>query len=242
MDNFKRFMTFSRGERIAIITIVSMIVIMLIAKYLIIKNPPKRDYFKHDLDSIVARREAVLDSLRTADSLSRLSKASRSSKNTTTQRNTVYRTTKPVIQQDTIVKKSYHNAPTIINLNTADTTQFKQLPGIGSSFAKWIVSYRERLGGYCETEQLLEVYHMDSARYNEFKNFVKIDSLFIPEKLKINYETFKSLLRHPYLEYDDVKKIVNHREHKGLITSWQQLEQVLGDGANPRLKYYIDFE
>lgn len=41
MDNFKRFMTFSRSERIAIITIVSMIVIILIAKYIIINNPPK---------------------------------------------------------------------------------------------------------------------------------------------------------------------------------------------------------
>ena len=69
MDNFKRFMTFSRGERIAIITIVSMIVIILIAKYIIINNPPKRDYFKHDLDSIVARREAVMDSIRRADSI-----------------------------------------------------------------------------------------------------------------------------------------------------------------------------
>ena len=69
MDNLKRFMTFSRSERIAIITITSMIVIMLIAKYIIINNPPKRDYFKHDLDSIIARREKVMDSVRRADSV-----------------------------------------------------------------------------------------------------------------------------------------------------------------------------
>ena len=62
-------MSFSRSERIAIITIVSVIVIVLIIKYIIVNNPPKRDYYKHDLDSIVARREFVMDSIRIADSI-----------------------------------------------------------------------------------------------------------------------------------------------------------------------------
>ena len=76
MDNFKRFLTFSKGERIAIITIVSLIVIVLIIKYLLILNPPKRDYFKHDLDSIIARREMVLDSVRRADSVEKATASS----------------------------------------------------------------------------------------------------------------------------------------------------------------------
>ena len=69
-------MSFSRSERIAIVTIVSVIVIVLIIKYLLINNPPKRDYFKHDLDSIMARREAVLDSVRRADSIEKAAKSS----------------------------------------------------------------------------------------------------------------------------------------------------------------------
>ena len=243
-DNFKRFMTYSRGERIAIITIVSMIVIMLIAKYIIINNPPKRDYYKHDLDSIIARREKMLDSIRIADSLSRIS---RITKNSRVSSKTSNKTTKQ--QKDTINKGFLHSAPlhyasvemTIIEINTADTTLLKQLPGIGGAFAKWIVNYREKLGGYCETEQLLEVYRMDTARYDAIKDFVKIDSLFTPNKLKINTDAFKILLKHPYLEYEDVKKIVNYREQKGMITSWEQLSKVVGDGINPKLKYYIDY-
>ena len=243
-DNFKRFMTYSRGERIAIITIVSMIVIMLIAKYIIINNPPKRDYYKHDLDSIIARREKMLDSIRIADSLSRISKIT---KNSRVSSKTSNKTTKQ--QKDTINKGFLHSAPlhyasvemTIIDINTADTTLLKQLPGIGGAFAKWIVNYREKLGGYCETEQLLEVYRMDTARYDAIKDFVKIDSLFTPNKLKINTDAFKILLKHPYLEYEDVKKIVNYREQKGMITSWEQLSKVVGDGINPKLKYYIDY-
>lgn len=244
-DNFKRFMTFSRSERIAIITIVSMIAITLIAKYLIINNPPKRDYFKHDLDSIIARREAVFDSIRIADSIEKTNKIKKdkaclvptgNSYNKQRPKQVITRT------DNTCVVRNAEQAIIIVDLNTADTTLLKRLPGIGSSFAKRIVEYREKLGGYCETVQLLEVYRMDTARYNEIKDYVKIDSLFVPNKLKINSDSFKILLKHPYLEYDDVKKIVNHREQKGFITSWEQLRNIVGDGVNPKLRYYVDYQ
>ena len=247
MDNFKRFMTFSRGERIAIITIVSMIVIMLIAKYIIINNPPKRDYFKHDLDSIIARREKMLDSIRIADSLAKktakANKIPRYARNDKKKHAETAETKKtPTKRTDKACLVPTSNACVAIDINTADTTLLKQLPGIGSAYAKWIVDYREKLGGYCETEQLLEVYRMDTARFNSIKDYVKIDSTFTPNKLRINSDAFKVLLKHPYLEYEDVKKIVNHREQKGMITSWEQLSKVVGDGINPKLQYYIDYQ
>lgn len=245
MDNFKRFMTFSRSERIAIITIVSMIVIILIAKYLIVNNPPKRDYFKHDLDSIIARREAVLDSIKVADSIAKTKPVISSKPRAKRKGNREISAKKPY--QSTQMKEisplsSVGRNDVVLDLNTADTTLLKQLPGIGSSFAKWIVDYREKLGGYCETEQLLEVYRMDTVRYHEIKDHVKTDSDFIPNQLKINSDSFKILLKHPYLEYDDVKKIVNYREQKGMIASWEQLTKIVGDGVNPKLRYYIDYQ
>ena len=248
MDNFKRFMTFSRGERIAIITIVSMIVIMLIAKYLIILNPPQRTYFVHDLDSIIERRNAMLDSIRIADSIEKQ----------TAKRNKIprfARNDRTVISSEPRAKREGNREiseisplpavgrnDVVIDINAADTTLLKQLPGIGSAYAKRIVEYRVKLGGYCETDQLLEVYGMDSLRFNGLKDYVKTDSLFVPNKLRINSDAFKVLLKHPYLEYDDVKKIVNHREQKGLITSWEQLTKIVGDTINPKLRYYIDYQ
>ena len=261
MENFKRTMTFSRSERIAIITIVSMIVIILVIKYLIIKNPPKRDYFKHDLDSIIARREAVLDSVRIADSIAKVMsfRAQRSGvEKSSTKANKIpryARNDRAVIWSEAkrnreISDKLYEISPlptvgrndVVIDLNTADTTLLMQSPGIGGAYAKWIVNYREKLGGYCKTEQLLEVHRMDTVRFNEIKDFVKIDSTFTPNKLRINSDAFKILLKHPYLEYDDVKKIVNHREQKGMITSWEQLTKIVGDKINPKLRYYIDYQ
>lgn len=240
-DNFKRFMTFSHGERIAIVTIVTMIVIMLTAKYIIINHPPKRDYFKHDLDSIIARREAVLDSMQKADSIQKDNACLAPTGFYNTSPTPIVRH-KHTSKQKTVKASTDKACLVIIDINTADTTLLKQLPGIGDAYAKWIVNYREKLGGYCETEQLLEVYRMDTIRYNAIKDYVKIDSTFVPDKLRINSDAFKILLKHPYLEYDNVKKIVNYREQKGLITSWEQLTKVVGDAINPKLRYYIEYQ
>ena len=237
-------MTFSRGERIAIITMVSMIVIMMIAKFIIINNPPKRDYFKHDLDSIIARREAVLDSVRRADSIAKQTakqnEIPRYARNDRTVISSGVKRNREISEISPLpaVGRNY----VLIDINTADTTLLKQLSGIGGAFAKWIVNYREKLGGYCEIEQLLEVYRMDTARYNGFKDYITINSHFVPNKLRINYDAFKVLLKHPYLAFDDVKKIVNHREQKGMIASWEQLVQVVGYAINPKLQYYIDYQ
>lgn len=244
-NRLKSYFAFTKNERIAIITIVSMIVIILVIKYLIITNPPKRDYFKHDLDSIVARREFVMDSIRVADSIEKEQKMKKdkaclvptgNSYNKQRPKQVITRT------DNTCVVNNAEQAIIIVDLNASDTTILKQLPGIGSAFAKWIVEYRTKLGGYCESEQLLEVYKMDTARYEGIKDYVKIDSTFVPNKLRINSDAFKVLLKHPYLEYEDVKKIVNHREQKGFITSWQQLKTIVGDAINPKLRYYVDYQ
>ena len=234
MDNFKRFLTFSKGERIAIITIVSLIVIILIIKYLLILNPPKRDYFQHDLDSIkraIANDKEVPHPFGVRNDSG--STANPKQHSTTPQQTK----SKPARRVPTAVAVTEP-----IDINIADTTMLQQLPGIGGAYAKWIVDYREKLGGYCETEQLLEVYRMDTNRFNDIERFIKIDSTFIPKRLRINSDAFKVLLKHPYLEYDDVKKIVNYREQKGLITSWKQLTKIVGDEINPRLRYYIDYQ
>ena len=49
------------------------------------------------------------------------------------------------IQRDTLVK---YQPGTVVSLNSADTTELKKIPGVGSSIARMIVNYRERLGGF----------------------------------------------------------------------------------------------
>jgi competence protein ComEA len=77
---------------------------------------------------------------------------------------------------------------TIIDLNTADTAQLTQLHGIGASFARRIVSYRDRLGGFINKEQLKEVFGIDSEKYAGLQSQVKVDAVRI-RKIDINKAT-----------------------------------------------------
>lgn len=83
-----------------------------------------------------------------------------------------------------------------IDLNTADTTLLKRVPGIGSSFARRIVKYRDLLGGYYVVEQLQEVYGMDRERYNAIYPYFTVGTAVRPLTLTID-----SISYHPYLSW-----------------------------------------
>ena len=128
----------------------------------------------------------------------------------------------------------------IIEINSADTNTLDELPGIGPAFARRMIKYREMLGGYAYPEQLKEVYGMDSARLSGFIQQIRIDTSGI-RKLDINKATFKELLAHPYLEYEQVKAIVRFRDKKGFLQSPGELVAagVLADSLWDCLSHYL---
>lgn len=137
-------------------------------------------------------------------------------------------------------KKEKKFEPIIVELNAADTAQLKKLYGIGSSFAKRIVKYRELLGGYRFKEQLLEVYGMDSARYLPIAENLLVDTTY-RNKINVNTADFKTLLRHPYLSKNQVKAIVNYRKQHGVFSSVSELKKIhlIDKEAYAKIKPYI---
>ena len=99
----------------------------------------------------------------------------------------------------------------MVELNSADTTRLKQLRGIGSGYAKMIVAYREKLGGFYKAEQLLEVYKFPDETYQKIKHQLQVDTTLI-RKIKINHATVKQLKSHPYISYYQALSIVENRE------------------------------
>ena len=128
-----------------------------------------------------------------------------------------------------------------IEINSADSSELTGLYGIGPAFASRIVKFRNLLGGFYKAGQLLEVYGMDSIRYSGFANDIKVDTTVIV-KINLNTAGFRDLLRHPYLDYEEVKSIINFRDHKGPFSSPEQLwsDSVLDikrkEGLHPYLR------
>jgi len=111
-----------------------------------------------------------------------------------------------------------------ISLNDADTIDLQQLPGIGPSFARRIVKYRDLLGGFCTKEQLLEVYGMDSTRYAAIQGYVTVNPDIV-RKMNINTISIKEMTRHPYFEFYVAKSILNYRNGIGSYTDIAQIKE-----------------
>ena len=67
---------------------------------------------------------------------------------------TVRHTPQLYITETVPVENIKYKTGTILDLNRADTTELKKVPGIGSGIARLIVGYRQRLGGFYQIEQL----------------------------------------------------------------------------------------
>lgn len=113
----------------------------------------------------------------------------------------------------------------MVELNSADSLDLVQLYGIGPSYAKRILKYRDLLGGFVSKSQLWEVYGMDSVRYNLIAPHITVDAQNI-RRMDINSAALDQLKRHPYIDYYQAKAIVQTRERAGLFAHIDDLKQV----------------
>ncbi|MGI6013994.1 MAG: ComEA family DNA-binding protein [Oscillospiraceae bacterium] len=62
------------------------------------------------------------------------------------------------------------SAEGLVDLNTADAEQLKQLPGIGDVLAERIIAYREEHGGFSSIEEIMNVKGIAGGRFAEIKD------------------------------------------------------------------------
>ena len=96
------------------------------------------------------------------------------------------------------------------DINRADSAAFDALPGIGPYYAARMIEYRNRLGGYSRTEQLLEIKGIDSEKYEKFADLVYAGD-FPPFRLWTLPED--SLALHPYIGKHAARGIVLFRDN-----------------------------
>jgi len=135
-------------------------------------------------------------------------------------------------------KKALH-----INLNTADTTELKRLPMIGSGRAKKIILYRNILGGFIQVSQLKEVYGFHDSIYDVIKDLVFVESGYIPNKVFINKMDNKEMARQPYFR-TIANLIVNYRKEHGAFKNEKELRKIMAleEATISRIGPYINFD
>ncbi len=128
-----------------------------------------------------------------------------------------------------------------IDINTADSAAWVALNGIGPGFAKRIMTFREKLGGFYQVDQLKEVYGLDSLWVKENKAILKVGA-GVYRFLAINQVEWKDF-KHPYLPYGQSKVVLAYRKQHGVLKDFEALEkiQLLDLVAWKRLKPYLSF-
>ena len=68
------------------------------------------------------------------------------------------------------------------------------MPGIGEYFSKAIVNHRDKLGGFIDYDQMLEIYGMDTLKLELIEPFFFLDTLSVT-RLSLNSSSIKDLLK-----------------------------------------------
>ncbi|GHU72502.1 competence protein ComEA [Bacteroidia bacterium] len=145
--------------------------------------------------------------------------------------------------QSQFAKTEKFTAGTVIELNAADSTGLIKISGIGPAFARRIIAYKNRLGGFHRIEQLQEVYGMYEELYVKIIPFLQIDNQLITP-LSINRSSLDRLKMHPYINFYQAKAIVETRKKKGKIENIDELK-LLEEFSNDdwiRISPYLSLE
>ncbi|MBQ6957351.1 MAG: helix-hairpin-helix domain-containing protein [Bacteroidales bacterium] len=131
-----------------------------------------------------------------------------------------------------------------LELNTADSAALVSLHGIGPWYARKILDYRDRLGGYYDKNQLLEIDGLDAARYEGFADDITVDPGRI-HRLDLWHASDSLLIRHPYLGPRGARSVLRYRQLYD-STRWTLTdlahEQVLPQENIEKLKKYIEIQ
>jgi competence protein ComEA len=129
-----------------------------------------------------------------------------------------------------------------VELNAANQEILETIPGIGPYFAKKIIAFRDKLGGFINQEQLLEINKMTSEKLLALQEYISFD-LELIRKININEAAAEELSIHPYISWNAANAIVKFREQHGIYKSLDEIlkTRVIDNDLFLKLKPYLTF-
>ena len=223
------YLTYNRSEQRGIfvlsLVLLGMIIVQAVIPAETFQNVPDFQAFSSEISAFEAAWKKAADS----DSIARVRKYMNN------------RTKFGTYHHDTANPMLITHKPILtVDLNTADTFELQQLRGIGPAFARRIVNYRDRLRGFNDPKQLLEVFGMDTARFASIEPNLKVTKDSI-RPIDINTVTFKELLRHPYFPFAITKNIMIYRQKNKTFKTLEELKNIQGvnDSLFSRMIIYL---
>lgn len=143
--------------------------------------------------------------------------------------------TKTIIEPATVSteikteRKEYNTV--VVDINHADTATWKQLKGIGSTYARRIVNFRNKLGGFVSVDQVGETFGLPDSVFQKVKPQLRFSGSSI-NQIDVNNSTIDELKAHPYIGFSVANAIVQYRSQHGNFSTITDLQKIGAiDGA-----------
>ncbi len=137
--------------------------------------------------------------------------------------------------------KAADRLPVQLDINAASEAEWQYLPGIGPAYARKIVAFRKKLGGFCSIAQVGETYHLPDSVFARIESQLVLASPWT--RIPVNSADAETLQAHPYISYKQARLIVNYRDQHGDYGDISFLERirVLDTAWIARIGPYLDF-
>ena len=130
-----------------------------------------------------------------------------------------------------------------IDLNTAIAEDLQKIRGIGQVLSTRTIKYRNLLGGFTSFSQLKEVYGLSDTLISAFEYEFYLDSTKLDE-ITINTDSIIHLSKHPYINFNLARAIVNYRKANGEYKSVEDIRQIkiMTDSLYQKLYPYLSIQ
>lgn len=113
-----------------------------------------------------------------------------------------------------------------IEINTADSLQWEQLPGVGAYLTSKIMKNRKKLGGFLSVDQLTELNIIQDSVFQKISTYLTVNSTLI-NKININTADYKTFITHPYFTKETANAILKYRKQHGDFKDVKHIRRII---------------
>ncbi|HOG19531.1 MAG TPA: helix-hairpin-helix domain-containing protein [Salinivirgaceae bacterium] len=129
-----------------------------------------------------------------------------------------------------------------VELNTTTTSELSKSSGENFNVCGKIISYRNKLGGFLNQDQIDEIEDIPDSSKTNILNHIWIDPIQA-KKINVNQADYKTLIQHPYVSKDFATKLIRYRNFVKEIKNSDELikNRVATKQEIARLTEYLEF-
>ncbi len=132
-----------------------------------------------------------------------------------------------------------------LEINGADSAALVAVRGVGPAFARSIIKYRDRLGGFASLDQLSEVYILRDKpdAVESLREKLTVDPALM-KRIPLNSCTVEELGPHPYIDWKVARALIAYRDQHGPFADVAAITNcvLVTDSIRQRLSPYLTVE